>query len=405
MTKPTQVAIIGAGPYGLSTAAHLRARGVKFRIFGHPMESWCARMPAGMLLKSEGFASDLYEPERRFTLKYFCSTHDFPYADTGLPIPVEVMSSYGRCFQQRLVPEVETRSVVALDHASNEFLLQLDGGETLTAKRVIVAVGSTVFRFTPSCLEDLPAEYASHSCEHHDLSQFDGRDVTVIGAGASALDLAALLYEAGARVRIVARRPSLNFLSKPAPSSLWRRIRYPMSGIGGGWRSRFFTDAPMLFRYLPEPLRLHTIKTYLGPAGAWFIKDRLFARVPVLLSHVPIHASVRDGRVSLQLKGDIADCELMTDHVIAATGYRVDIHKLFFLGRKILTALRSIEHAPVLSQNFESSVHGLYFVGLASAHCFGPVMRFLYGAGYTARRLSEHLSQAGASGTRISGCT
>jgi hypothetical protein len=361
------------------------------------MESWSARMPAGMFLKSEGFASDLYDPERRFTLKHFCAHHDFPYADTGLPIPVEVMSAYGGCFQERVVPEVERRSVVALDHSSKEFLLQLEGGETLTSKRVVVAVGSTVFRYMPSCLEPLPAEYVSHSCEHHDLSQFAGRDVTVVGAGASALDLTALLHDAGAQVRLVARRPSLVFLSKPAPRSLWRRIRYPMSGIGGGWRSRFFTDAPMLFRYLPEQVRLRTIKTYLGPAGAWFIKDRLDGRVPVLLSHVPVHASVRDGRVRLRLKGELADCELTTDHVIAATGYQVNIQKLTFLGRKIVCALRSIENAPLLSQNFESSIPGLYFVGLASAYCFGPVMRFLYGAGYTARRLSEHLSQAGAS--------
>jgi thioredoxin reductase len=361
------------------------------------MESWSARMPAGMFLKSEGFASDLYDPERRFTLKHFCAHHNFPYADAGLPIPLEVMSAYGHCFQQRLVPEVETRSVVALDHASKEFLLQLEGGETLTAKRVIVAVGSTVFRYLPACLEHLPPEYVSHSCEHHDLSQFSGRDVTVVGAGASALDLTALLHDAGAQVRLVARKPSLVFLSKPAPRSLWRRIRYPTTGIGGGWRSRFFTDAPMLFRYLPEQVRLRTIKTYLGPAGAWFMKDRLDGRVPVLLSHVPTHASVRDGRVGLQLKGELADCELTTDHVIAATGYQVNIQRLMFLGRKMISALRLIENAPLLSQNFESSIPGLYFVGLASAHCFGPVMRFLYGAGYTARRLSEHLSQAGAS--------
>jgi hypothetical protein len=89
--------------------------------------------------------------------------------------------------------------------------------------------------------------------------------------------------------------------------------------------------------------------------------------------------------------------ELLTDHVIAATGYRVDIGRLDFLSDNIRASLRFIENAPALSQNFESSVSGLYFVGLASTHCFGPVMRFLFGAGYTARRLSEHLSCNGAS--------
>jgi hypothetical protein len=361
------------------------------------MESWRTGMPAGMFLKSEGFASDLYDPEGHFTLKRFCAQHGFPYADTGLPVPLEAMTAYGLCFQQRLVPEVEHRTVVAIDHAARGFLLQLENGETLTARKVIIAVGSSYFQHVPSGIAHLPPEFLSHSCEHHDLSQFAGRDVTVVGGGASALDLATLLHEGGANVRLVARRPSLVFLSKPAPRSLWYRIRYPMSGIGGGWRSRFFTDAPMFFRYLPQELRLRTIRTYLGPAGAWFIKDRLVGRVPVLLSHSPKSAKVRNGRVCLHLNGGSTQCELETDHVIAATGYRVDLGRLTFLDEKIRLAVRSIENAPVLSQDFESSVAGLYFVGLASAHCFGPVMRFLFGAGYTSRRLSEHLSSVGAS--------
>lgn len=395
-TRPVPVAIIGAGPYGLAIAAHLRARGVGFRIFGNPMESWRARMPAGMLLKSEGFASDLYDSEGRFTLKRFCAQNGLAYADVGVPIPGETLANYGLAFQEQFVPDLEKRSIVALDRSSRDFLLQLEGGEMFTARRVIVAVGSSYFRYLPPSLAHLPTELLSHSSEHHDLSRFAGQDVTVVGGGASALDLAALLNEMGANVRLVARRRSLVFLSKPGPRPLWHRIRYPMSGIGGGWRSRFFTDAPMLFRYLPRQIRLQTINTYLGPAGAWFVKDRIVGHVPLLLAHTPAYTEVRDGRLYMRCQGDGVQSELVTDHVIAATGYRVDIGRLDFLSQKIRASLRSIENAPVLSQNFESSVPGLYFVGLASAHCFGPVMRFLFGAGFTARRLSKHLSSTGA---------
>lgn len=397
MTKPVRVAIIGAGPYGLSVAAHLRARGVGFRIFGNPMESWRTRMPAGMLLKSEGFASNLYDPERSVTLKRFCAEAGVRYADSGLPIPVEVMASYGLHFQKHLIPDLENKSVVALDRSSKEFLLQLDDGETLTAQRVVVAVGGSYFQYIPPTLAHLPQEFISHSSQHHDLSQFSGRDVTVVGSGASALDLAALLHEAGAQVRLLSRRSSLVFLSKPGPRSLWHRARYPMSGIGGGWRSCFFASAPMLFRYLPQETRLRTVKTYLGPAGGWFIKDRIEGHVPVRLACTPAHAEVRGGRIYMQCNAENAEPELVTDHVIAATGYRIDVGRLSFLGEKVRSSLHSIESAPVLSRSFESSVPGLYFVGLASAPWFGPVMRFMFGAGYTARRLSEHLTSLGAS--------
>jgi thioredoxin reductase len=399
----TQVAIIGAGPYGLSIAAHLRARGVGFRIFGRPMESWRVSMPAGMFLKSEGFNSDLYDPERRFTLKQFCAENGLSYADNGVPIPLETMAAYGLSFQEQAVPSLENKMVVGVDRSPKGFLLQLDNGETLTALRVIVAVGLSYFPYIPPSLAHLPSEFLSHSSEHHDLSRFKRQDVTIVGGGASALDLAALLHEIGAQVRLIVRQPSVRFNSRPRSRSIWNEIRYPRNGLGGGWKSLFFANAPMLFRYIPQERRLRIIKTYLGPSGAWGTEDRIVGRVPLLLGHAPKNAELQNRRVHLQINGNGAangngsPCELLTDHVIAATGYRVDLRRLIFLSEKIRSSLRSIENAPLLSQIFESSVPGLYFVGLTSAPCFGPSMRFICGAAYTARRLSEHLSRVAAS--------
>jgi cation diffusion facilitator CzcD-associated flavoprotein CzcO len=55
----TDIVIVGAGPYGLSVAAHVRRHGRPFRIFGSPTRSWRSNMPDGMFLKSEGRASSL----------------------------------------------------------------------------------------------------------------------------------------------------------------------------------------------------------------------------------------------------------------------------------------------------------------------------------------------------------
>jgi hypothetical protein len=137
---------------------------------------------------------------------------------------------------------------------------------------------------------------------------------------------------------------------------------------------------------------MRTIKTYLGPSGGWWTKDLILEQVPVLLARTPQHAEICDGHVYLQLNGNGSQSELVTRYVIAATGYRVDVSRLTFLSERIRSCLQSLEFAPVLSQDFQSSVAGLYFVGLASAHYLGPAMRFMFGAGYTARRLSEHLA-------------
>src|SRR5260221_10736656 len=213
MPTSAQVAIVGAGPYGLSIAAHLRARGIAFRIFGLPMHSWRTQMPKGMLLKSEGFASNLYDPDRSFTLRHFCEQQGHAYGDLGLPIPLDILAAYGLSFQERFAPELETKEVASLERSSDGFLLRLEDREVVFAHAVVLAVGISHFHYVPENLAGLPAQFLSHSGYHHDLDRFRGRDVTIIGSGASAVDIPGLLTEGVALVRFGARRTSVNFLS------------------------------------------------------------------------------------------------------------------------------------------------------------------------------------------------
>jgi hypothetical protein len=357
------------------------------------METWARHMPAGMLLKSEGFASNLYDPEGQCTLERFCAQNGLPYADIGVPVPLETMVAYGRSFQQGLVPDLEDRAVLGVERESNDFVLQLDNGEKVVAQKVIVAVGYSYYQYVPPSLDCLPPEFLSHSSQVHDLGPYEGRDVTVVGAGASALELAVLLQENGAQVRLLARRSSVVFNPKPAHRPWWRRIVSPLSRLGMGWKTYLFCDAPMLFRYLRRETRLRIVKNVLGPAGGWPIQERFEGRVPTVLGYALQSAEVRDGRVHLQLCDDEgAQSGLVTGHVIAATGFRVDLRRLIFLGESIRPAIREDNFVPVLSRDFQSSIPGLYFVGFSSTNYFGPSMRFVVGARYTAQRIAKHLS-------------
>ena len=362
------------------------------------MQMWQEHMPKGMLLKSDGFASNIYDPDDYFTLKRFCSERGIEYGDIGVPVRLETFAAYGIAFQQQLVPELENKAVAELLHSSAGFRLRLADGEIVTARRVVLALGITHFDYVPANLAHLPPELLSHSARHHDLEPFRGRRVTVIGGGSSAIDLAGLLHDADAEVQLIARRPALKFHGKPQlgrPRSLWERIRSPQSGLGPGLRARFFSDAPMLFRYLPEALRLWIVRTHLGPSAGWFIKDKVVGRVPLLLGYAPENAEIRNGKVCLQLRAtDGTQSEIETDHIIAATGYKVDIDRLTLLGPEVRSRLKTVERSPILSSSFESSIPGLYFVGVAAANSFGPVMRFAFGAGFTARRLSRALAKS-----------
>jgi FAD-dependent urate hydroxylase len=215
------VAIVGSGPYGLSIAAHLRQHGIAFRIFGVPMQNWRTAMPKGMFPKSEGAASNLSDPAHGMTLAQYCGSRKLPYRDIALPVPIETFVDYGLAFQRQLVPEVEQHQVVALAERQRLFNLRLDTGGEVTARRVVLAVGTTYFGRMPAEFGALPPELASHSREHCEFVRFRQKEVIIIGGGQSALETAALLHEQGARVRVLVREPRLAW--NPVPLRRPRR--------------------------------------------------------------------------------------------------------------------------------------------------------------------------------------
>jgi thioredoxin reductase len=392
-----ETAIVGAGPYGLSIAAHFRRRGIPFRVFGRPMDSWLNHMPKGMMLKSDGFASDIYDPEKAFTLRQFCAERGIQYADTGVPVQLDTFSAYGLAFRDRMVPELEDKLVASVDRAPGGFLLRLEDGETFQARKVVLAVGITHFEHVPENLAHVPAEFFSHSARHREVEPFRGRSVVVIGGGASALDLAGLLREAGADVQLVSRAAELHFHSQPTgkPRSWWQQIRHPQSGLGPGTRSRFYANAPGAFHYLPESIRLNIVRRALGPSGGWFIRDKVIGKLPLHLGCTPQTAEVQNGKVHLKIRAaDGSQSEIVTEHVIAATGYKVDLERLKFLNQEIRSKVKTLNKAPVLSSNFESSVPGLYFGGVSAANSFGPVMRFAFGGGFAARTITSGVAKS-----------
>jgi thioredoxin reductase len=390
------VGIIGAGPYGLSLAAHLKSRRVNFRIFGRPMEFWLKHMPSGMHLKSEGFASSLCDPGSTFTLKDYCKEQGLPYADTGTPVPLETFSSYGLEFQRRLVPNLEIEWVTSVRRSTAGFQVTLGSGEVFSARRVVVAVGLTYYENLPAELAALPKGFATHSSKYGTLEHFGGREVAVVGAGASALDLAALLHQAGASVQVIARVPKIRFHDPPDdlnPSWL-DRLRTPITGIGPGWKLFLCTNLPLVFRQMPDQFRLDKVRRILGPAPCWFIKEQVVGKVGLNVGVTITEATVRNERVDLQLTDSAGRKKTLTaDHVIAATGYKPDMRRLDFLDSDILSRIRCVEQTPYLSSHFESTVPNLYFVGITAANTFGPLLRFAYGAGFAAPRLSKHLAR------------
>jgi cation diffusion facilitator CzcD-associated flavoprotein CzcO len=404
--KNCDVAIVGSGPYGLSIAAHLRATKVDFRIFGNPMEFWLKHMPQGMHLKSEGFASSLYDPGLTFTLKTYCKERGLPYADIGSPVPLEVFAAYGLEFQKRFVPQLEPRRIVSVRSSSPGFEVTLDNGEAFTANRVVVAVGLTYFAYLPPELAALPKEYVTHSSEHGPIDKFKGREVAIVGAGASAVDLAAILHKSEASVQILSRRSKIRFQDPPEnlKPSFFDHLRDPVTGIGVGWKLWACSNLPLLFRQMPDRFRMDKVSKVLGPAPCWFTKEQVVGKVGINVGVKVERATIQDGRVHLHLSGSGGEKSTMVvDRVIAATGYKYDLRSLAFLDAGLIPSIECVGTLPRLSSNFESTVPNLYFVGITAANTFGPLLRFAFGAGFTAPRIARRLSRTASSTSSVMG--
>ncbi|WP_307082412.1 NAD(P)-binding domain-containing protein [Streptomyces canus] len=382
--------VVGAGPYGLSIASHAAAAGLNLRVLGRPMASWRDHMPRGMFLKSEPWASNLADPGGRWRLDTYCATQGLTarHAD---PIPVATFAAYGLWFAHHAVPRVDERMVSRLTARPAGFEAVTEDGEVLRARTVALAVGVMPFVEVPSPLRGLHPALISHSSHHSDLERFRGRDVTVIGGGQAALETAALLAEQGTRVRVLARADGLSWNDVPPPwqRPWWQSARAPHSGLGCGWRNWFYAERPGLFRHLPEPTRARITATALGPAGAWWVRDRVEQAVEVLLDREVASARAVTGGVRLETVSRTGErYSLETGHVIAATGFRPTLNRLGLLSEELRGSLATaVDGSPAVGRDFESSHPGLFMGGLVTASAFGPAMRFVHGATFTATTL------------------
>jgi len=386
------VAIIGAGPNGLGLATYLRKNGVKHRIFGKPMQTW-RDMPRNMNLKSLGFATSIPTPDGHPTFPEYCRANGLEDYE---PIEFHTFAEYGLKVQRDLVPNAEETLVTAVCRQNDEFVLTLETGERLTAKRVVVAVGQTYFARIPEILKAVPTERVTHTWGPKDFAAYTGKDVVVVGGGSSALETAVLLHEHGANVQVVARSEA--YIGGHGPREwerpLIERIRVPISTIGHGRENWVLEHLPWLMHYLPAQKRIPFTRKHLGPAAAWWLRARLDGYVPIKTHTALLEARLESDKVTLRVhEAGVGEYEIEADHVIAGTGYQPDVESLTFLGKDLKRQVQLWDKAPRLSRHFESSVPGLYFIGPIAAESFGPLVRFVAGASYSVRVVAGHLSR------------
>jgi FAD-dependent urate hydroxylase len=386
------VTIVGAGPYGLSAAAHLRTiKGLDVRVFGEPMSFWSGNMPVGMFLRSNWTATQIACPNGDLTLEAFQAERFRPF---GVPVPIEHFIEYGLWYQGHAVPDLERRRISRIERAANGFRLFVQDGETFESRRVIIAGGIGPFARRPAEFRALPCALATHTNEHHNFSGFSGRRVLVVGSGQSALESAALLHEAGAEVEVVGRAHRIHWLQGWASTTLHhrlgkftRKLLYAPTDVGPAGISQLLAR-PHLVQLLPRPLQDKLRRRAIRPAGARWLVARL-RDVPFTQGCSVVSAAATGSRVRVNLSNGK---EITVDHVLLGTGFHIDISKYDFVAPELMQQIGRVNGFPILNDGLETSVRGLHILGAPAAHCFGPLLQFVSGTGFASRSLMRRFS-------------
>jgi lysine/ornithine N-monooxygenase len=391
MSSATDVVIIGSGPYGLSLAANLRARGIRFRIFGESMRFW-RDMPVGINLKSFAFATTISIPTKGYSYPEWCRQNGLEDFE---PCTMQSFAAYGLDIQKRFVPELEQLLVTQVERVDRGFETTLASGEVVRSRRVLVCTGLSGLEHIPEVLKGLGREQMRHTSSISDYSEFRNKRVAIIGGGASAIEAGALVHEAGGTSEVFVRGPEVIFHTRTPRTRSWlTRLREPISALGASRRGWILQNFPLIAYSLPHDRRMRLFQGYLGPESPWWIKDRVVGKVSINLEREVVSANVRREGILLAVRdAQNAIKEFEVDYVITGTGYEADIKRVPFLDDVLKNSIQNIEGSPILDTNFESSVPGLHFVGPLSGMSFGPLFRFVAGAPFAARRLALHLAR------------
>jgi hypothetical protein len=357
------------------------------------MNTWRAHMPLGQFLKSEPYGSAISAPARGYDVATYARLHGFDdYVDRVGPLSLERFLGYADWFTDQLVPDIRDITVTRVTPRDGGFMVEFAEEAPAFARQVIVATGVLPYTYIPSELSGLPADLMTHSSAHDRLDKFRGRRVAVIGAGQSALQAAALLHEAGTDVRVIVRQQQLIWEEQIAPEiGLLDYIMRPPTTLCEGWPCAFYVS-PDAFRLLPESVRVRKALTSFGPKGAWWLRDRVEGVVDVLTGHQLRSAEPQGSGVRLHLDGPERS-SVDADHVIAGTGFRIDVSRLPFLSEEIQAGLVTRANLPMVNRAGESAVPGLYFAGAPTMASLGPGVRFIAGTHHTVAQLVRSVAR------------
>jgi thioredoxin reductase len=373
----TQLLVIGAGPYALSTAAFARERGIDTVIVGRPMAFWREHMPDGMFLRS---GADWHlDAGGVHTLNAFLDERQIVPADVD-PIPIGLFLEYVEWFQNFKQIDVRQDLVVDLSKPEARFEAKLTSGKSIIADAVVCAPGIRQYTNLPDWAASLPDERTAHTCDLVRFDELAGARVLIVGGRQSAYEWAALIREHGAERIDIVHRHDLPRFDRVSWKFVDEHVENTIT-VPGYWRNLPTAQQQAIAARFWEVGRL-TLEYWLTPRLDWEGIHR-WPRTEV------INVTHADGEERLRVR--LSNSERLTvDKIVLASGYRADLTRVPYLAG-LLERIDTADGFPVLDTSFGTSLPGLYVTGFSATRDFGPFFGFVKGSPAAATLIARDL--------------
>ncbi len=388
--------IVGAGPFGLSVAAHLSRRG-SARAFGEPMRTWRTLMPPDMRLRSGWQHTNLSAPGRAGTLDEWVRSGDGERIE---PLPLQQFLRYADWFRHKFVPDLDPTDVTRLELADGGVRLATADGDEIQAKNAVLAPGVTPFPRVPPVLAACGDPRIRIVLERSEYDDLGGKRVAVIGAGNNGVESALLAHRADARVELLARS-RVHWFTEHEPhtrrSPLQQRLydlAYPVVGFGPPPINRFAMH-PDAFARLPHAARKRLSARLLRPGAAPWLREHVEGVIPISENVEVRRVESRPDDLVLELS-DGTTREV--DVCIVACGFAFSRDGLTMLAPELRSRIAMQGGWPLIDRWFHSSVPQISLVGYPSEGRFGAIARFVGGATFAAERIAEVLAVCSLAG-------
>jgi putative flavoprotein involved in K+ transport len=375
--RSVDVAVIGGGPAGLSTAAALKHVGRQAHVFDRETAigaSWLHRYDRLHLHTIRAFSGLAYLPIPRSYPRYLSRDE---YA--------EYLRHYRDHFNIDIALGCRVDRVTALPAMSNgvpRFLLQTNDGE-VTARNVVVATGEFGTPIVPRVAEvESFRGSITHAVHYRTGRDYAGKRVLVVGLGNTGAEIATDLVEQGASYVAVSVRATppvvpRDFLLTPVqlfgialsrvPPHIADRIGSAIARVAIGDLRRYGLSSPQWFPFSAKRIPVIDVG---------FVQNLKAKRIAV---RPPVDRFTQDGVVFI---GGMEDA---FDVVILATGYDTGLRTLLDLPGVV-----NSEGFPSVPSGARCAFPGLYFMGFFKSH-----RGHLFEISLASRRLARTIVNSG----------